>query len=70
MGLVNKAPTVVVKISDVYRKKLGKTEALLDTGADTSIADERFIKSIGLKREDLSRINEHRIRGAKQTYFK
>ena len=43
---------------------------MLDTGADTSIADERFLKNIGLKREDLSKINEHRIRGATQAYFK
>ena len=60
---------MVVKISDVYGKKLWQTESLLDTGADTSIADERFLKSIGLKRKDLSKINERRIRGATQAYL-
>ena len=39
VGLINKALTVAVKISDVDGKKLGQSEALL----------ERFQKSIGLQ---------------------
>ena len=42
----------------------------MDTGADTSIADERFLRSIGLKRKDLKKTLGSRIRGATQNYFK
>ena len=34
------------------------------------MADELFLKGIGLKRKVLSRVNEHQIRGVKQAYFK
>ena len=49
---VEKAPTVVVKIADQTGKSLGQSEALLDTGADITIADQRFLRSIGLKKKD------------------
>ena len=66
----HKAPTVVVGIHDLQGRKLGKSEALLDTGADASIADQRFLHSIGLKKKDLKKTFDNRIRGATQNYFK
>ena len=39
VGLINKAPTVVVQISNIHAKKLGQSEVLMDT----SIADGRFL---------------------------
>ena len=70
IALINKAPTVIVGIQDLHGRKIGRSEALLDTGADTSIADERFLRSIGLKRKDLKKTLGSRIRGATQNYFK
>ena len=53
---INKAPTVVVGICSLNGKKLGTSEALLDTGADTSIADQRFLRSVGVKKTDLKKL--------------
>ena len=66
---INKAPTVVVKIDDLQGKKLGKSKALLDTGADASIADQRFLHSIGSKKKDFKNTFGNRIRGATQNVF-
>ena len=42
----------------------------MDTGADATIADQRFLHSIGLKKKDLKKTFGNRIRGATQNYFK
>ena len=49
---------------------MGKSEAFWDTSADASIADQRFLHSIGLKKKDLKKTFGNRIRGATQNYFK
>ena len=66
---INKAPTIIVGIHDLQGRRQGKSEALLDTGADASIADQRFLHSIGQKNKDLKKTFGHRIRGATQNYF-
>ena len=59
----------MVKIADKKGKSLGQSEALLDTGADITIADQRFLRSIGMKKKDLDKPNNNKIRGATQHYF-
>ena len=66
---INKAPTVIVGIRNLNGEKLGTSDALLGTGADTSIADQRFLHSIGLKTKDLKKTLGNRTRGATQNYF-
>ena len=58
-----------MKIADPKGKSLGQSEALLDTGADITIADQRFLRSIDMKKKDLAKLNSNRIRGATQHYF-